>query len=187
MIAFTGLSPVKEAQNILIPLPFDFPNNFARLEFPKMVNRPNIVQRAEAVLDTGERFPLELVEDMGAVARETFKSKLGLIILKTTVRVIVKNTTSAVAAAAVSKNSNEGLGLLAGVIGKVFTEASEQADIRISRYFPSQALVGGINLEPGRYVVTVNFYGSGGIVSSERREIVVRERALNLEEFICLR
>ena len=187
LIAFTGLSPVKEEQNILIPLPLPFPNNFARLEFPKMVNRANSVQRAEVVLDNGERFPLELVENMSAVAEETFKSRLGLIILKTTLRTIIKNTASITASAAVTKSSNEGFGFLAGVVGKVITEASEKADTRLSRYFPSHALVGGINLEPGNTTVTVNFYGSGGLISSERREVRARENTLNLEEFICLR
>ena len=187
VIAFSGLSPFKEEEKIVVPLPLPFPNNFANLQFPKMVKRHQSVERAEVVLGSGEKFPLELVEDMSSVAVETFKSKRGLIILKTTLRTIIKNTSGAVASAVVAKKSNEGVGFLVGVAGKVFTEASENADIRLSRYFPSRALVGGINLEPGNSTVTVNFYGSGGLISSERREVRVRENTLNLEEFICLR
>ena len=186
-IAFTGLSPVKVEENIVIPLPLPAPNNFARLPFPRMQNRAQSVQRAEAVLNTGERFALELIEDMGAVARETFKSKHGLTVLKTTARVIMKNAAGAGAAAAVAKNSDESLGYLMGLAMKAFTEASEQADTRLSRYFPNHALVGGINLAPGNYELTINFYGPGGLVFSESREISVRERALNLEEFVHLR
>ena len=187
IIAFTGLSPIKEEENIIIPLPLAPPNHFARLAFPKMVNRPRSITRAEAILDSGEIFPLELIEDMGAVARETFKSRHGLIVLKTTARTIIKNTTSAVAAAVISERKDESLGALVGILGKIFTEVSEQADTRLSRYFPSHALVGGLNLDPGDYFLTVNYYGIGGLVTSERRNISVRERSLNIEEFICLK
>ena len=188
VIAFTGLSPVKEAQNIYIPLPLPPPNNMARIATPIMKDRTFSALRAEAVLDTGERFALELIEDMGAVARETFKSKYALIVLKTTARTIVKATTSAIIAGTASaKNENEGLGSLIGLVGRIFTEASEQADTRLSRYFPCYALVGGINLAPGRHEFTVNFYAGNALIFSERREIDIRERALNLEEFVCLK
>ena len=187
ILAFTGLAPVINEQNILIPLPFAFPNNTARLALPAMVNRANQIERAEAVLDTGEIIPLELLEDMGAVARETFKSKYSLTVLKTTARAIAKVTTSAGVASYVTERQGRGLGALVGVLGRVLTEASEQADTRLSRYFPCYALVGGVNLNPGSYVITVNFYGRSGLINSQRREINVRLDKLNLEEFICLR
>lgn len=189
VIAFAGLSPVKEPVNIIIPLPFPYPNNTARLSLPKLVNRPQTIQWAEVVLDSGEKFRLELIEDMGAVARETFKSKYGLTVLKTTARTITKAAASAALAKTASdkKNGGEGLGSLVGLLGKIYTVASEQADTRLSRYFPCYALVGGINLEPGVYTVTVNFYGNGGLVNSQSKEIEVREGFLNLEEFVCLK
>ena len=187
VIAFTGLSPFIVEQNIFIPLFLPPPYHFARIAIPRMVVRPQIVRQAEAVLCTGERFPLELLEDMGAVAVETFRSRQGLTVLKTTARTIAKNTASLAAANAVSRNSNEGLGFLTGLFGKIFTEVSERADTRLSRYFPSHALVGGFNLKPGNYVLTVNFYGAGGLVFSERREVIVRENTLNLEQFVYLR
>ena len=189
IIAFAGLSPVKVEENIVIPLPLPPPNNVARLALPKMISRPQTIQRAEAVLDSGEKINLELIEDMGAVARETFKSKYGLTVLKTTARTITKAVTSASLARAAAKNSKDGdgLGSLVGFLGRIYTEASEQADTRLSRYFPCYAMVGGINLEPGIYNVTVNFYGSGGLVSSEQKEMTIRERTLNLEEFVCLK
>ena len=189
VIAFTGLSPVKEQINIPIPLPFPFPNNMARLALPKMVGRVQSVQWAEAVLDSGEKIRLELLEDMGEVARETFKSRYGLVVLKTTARAITKAAASASLARVASsreKNENTGLGSLVGLLGRVFTEVSEQADTRLSRYFPCYALVGGINLDPGVYNVTVNFYGNTGLVKSQREEIVIRENTLNLKEFVCL-
>ena len=151
-----------------------------------MINRPSAINRAEVVLDSGERFPLELLEDMGAGALETFKSRNGLIIAKAAARAVVKSTASAVAARAVRETSGEGAGLLTGLAGLLFTQASERADIRLSRFFPRYALVGGINLPPGNYSVTVNFYGTRGLISSQRQEIAVQPNRLNLLEFVSL-
>jgi hypothetical protein len=187
VIAFTGLSPVKEEQNIVIPLPLPAPNNWARIALPKMVPRPSVIREVEVVLNNGEKFYLELLENMGAVAQETFKSRYSLIVLKTTARVIIKNTASAGIARATEERA-EGWGALVGLLGKVATEVSERADIRISRYFPANALVGGINLEPGSYSVTINYYGRNGLIRTDRQEnVMVLENNLNLMEFICLK
>ena len=188
IIAFTGLSPVKQEERIMIPLLLPPPNHITTIAIPVMVARPQVVQRAEAVLDTGESFPLELLENMGAVAYETFKSRRALVIFKTVARTITKSVAGAAAEVAVAKTTDDaGLGVLVGFIGRIFTELSEQADTRLSRYFPRQALVGGINLPPGNYGVTVNFYGAGGLLYSEKSKIQVRERGVNLAEFSCLR
>jgi hypothetical protein len=193
VISFTGLSPVKEEVNISIPLPFDPPNDWARLSLPQMINRPSAISRIEVILESADaaqdsaRFELELLEDMGTVARETFSARYGLILLKSTARTIIKNTVSAGTAKA-AKEHSEGLGLLVGIIGAIASNASEQADVRIARYFPAYAYVGGITIDPGTYNVSVNFYGTGGLVSSElRRDVDIKERNLNLTEFICLK
>jgi hypothetical protein len=134
-----------------------------------------------------EKFRLELLEDMGMVARETFKAKYSLIVLKTTARTIIKIGASAGVAAAV-EDKYEGLGVLFGFLGQVAATASEQADTRIARYFPGSAWVGGINLEEGMYSVTVNYYGSRGLVYSESQDnVLVQINKLNLTEAVCLK
>ncbi|MCL2070492.1 MAG: hypothetical protein FWH19_05860 [Treponema sp.] len=187
LIAFTGLSPIKVEENIVVPLLLPAPYHFARLPLPRIVNRPQYANRVEAVLDSGQRFPLELLEDMGAVARETFKSRYGLTVLKTTARVMIKYTAGLGATAAAAQNNDGGLAILVAFFSRIFAEASERADLRLSRFFPSHALVGGINLAPGNYELTVNYYGFGGLLHSEQRQITVRQGGLNLEEFVFLR
>ena len=187
VIAFTGLSPVKVEESITIPLPLPFPNNSAKLALPVMIERPSEVNTVEVVLNTGEKFTLELIEDMSAVARETFKSKQGLIILKASARSISKAVVSAVAAETVSQKQGLIGGLIVGAVGRIAADASEQADLRLSRYFPSHAYVGGINLEPGTYTVAVNYYGNGGLLHSEKKDIAVRRNTLNLGQFFLLR
>ena len=187
IIAFTGLSPIKEPQNIVIPLPLPFPNNTAKLSIPQMIDRPSIVEYVEVLVNSGDRFRLELLEDMGEVARETFKSQRGLIILKTTARAITKAVVSSVAAETVSRRQGGGMGLLVGLVGRVASDASEQANVRLLRFFPSRALVGAVNLDPGVYTVTVNYHGRNGrLINSEEKEINVRANALNLGQFFFL-
>jgi hypothetical protein len=190
IISFTGLSPVKEEINLIIPMPFDPPNNFARLALPQMINRPSAIRSIEVILEsagTRERFELELLEDMGMVARETFTAKYGLILLKTTARTITKVAVSA-GIAKRAEEREDGLGFLFGALGAAANFVSEQADVRIARYFPAYAHVGGINLDPGIYSVRVNYRGTAGLIGTEIRENVqVRAGRLNLTEFICLK
>lgn len=187
VIAFTGLAPIKESSHILIPLPFEFPNNSTRISLPVMVDRPQSISRVEVVLDTGERFNLELLEDMSAVARETFRSTYTLTVIRSTVRAITRTTAAAIGANVARDRGGDGMGLLVGVLGRTFSEASERADTRISRFFPARVLVGAINLTPGSYTVTVNFYGASRLIESQSQLLEVGEHTLNLTRFICLR
>jgi hypothetical protein len=187
VIAFTGLSPIKEEENIVIPLPYPAPNNWARIALPKMVVRPSMVRGIEIALNNGEKFELEVLENMSAVAEETFKSRHSLVVLKSIARTVVKASASA-GFANVAEEKAEGLGAFVGLLGRAVSEATEKADTRASRYFPACAFVGGINLEPGIYSVTINYYGTNGLIGTSRQEnLLVRENNLNLTEFICLR
>jgi hypothetical protein len=188
VIGFAGLSPVKEEMVEIVPLPFDFPNNIAKLSLPKMAERPSAVTRIEVAVETGETFELELLEDMGLVARETFKAREGLIFAKTLVRIAVKAALAAAATGAASDQGGGLMGLLMGVGTSIAVNASEQADIRMSRYFPRYAFTGGLNLDPGVYTITVNYYGPGGLVQSlVRPGVPVEAGKLNLVETVCLR
>jgi hypothetical protein len=186
VIAFSGLGPVKEQRDlrILIPGP-----RYIKIALPVMVYRPSQVRRIEVVLDTGERFDLELLEDMEAVARETYKEREKVIYMKSVIRGTLKGVASAAMGVAGDQIGGEaGLILsVASLATQVAAEATEQADLRISRYFPAKAYIGGITLNPGRYGITVNYYGkNGGIVASYRDDrVVIGENTLNLWEAIC--
>ena len=72
---------------------------------------------------------------------------------------------------------------------QIFAEASERADIRVSRFFPARAYAGGINLPPGTYTFQINYYNRNGkeLASVTHENINVRENALNLAEAVCLK
>ena len=188
VIAFSGLSPVKEERVIRLPLP-DF--RWVKIAVPEMVYRHSDVKRIRVVFDTGESFDLELLEDIEAVAREIFRARQDVIYLKTTLRAMLKTVSSSVLDAAAGETEGEAsitLGLLS-FIAQIFAELSEQADLRISRYFPARAYVGGINVKPGVYSFRITYYGrSGREISSVRYEnMLVKENVLNLAEAVCLK
>jgi hypothetical protein len=188
IIAFSGLSPTKEERVVRLPLPNA---GWIKIAVPEMVYRHSDVSRIEVAFDSGGGFNLELLENMEAVARETFKARQGLIYLKTTIRAMLKGISSTALGVAAGEAEGEAaavLGLL-GFLGQMFAEFSEQADLRVSRYFPARAYVGGVNLKPGLYSFRVTYYGrTGRELASERYENMrVRENALNLAEAVCLK
>jgi hypothetical protein len=188
VIAFGGLSPIKQETVVRIPLP-EF--RWIKIALPEMVSRKSEIYRIELVLDDGRRFGLELLEDMDAVAKETFKARQQFIYLKTVLRATVKAaSSSAMSAAAREVDGVGGLVLgLSSIAAQAYAEASEQADLRVSRYFPAKAFVGGINLPPGPYSFSIKYYNRNGkeIASIRHENINIRENALNLVQAVSLK
>jgi len=77
---------------------------------------------------------------------------------------------------------------LSAIMAKAAIDASESADLRMSRYLPDKAYIGGVNLEPGTYTVTVNYFSGRRIIArDERRNVSIRPGVLNLVESVSLR
>jgi hypothetical protein len=188
VIGFGGLGPVKQEEVSRIPITG---GNWIKIALPVLTRRPSEISRVEVVLNNGQSFNLELLEDMEAVAGETFKEKKGIIYLKSVLRATIKTATSV--ALGVAGNENEGnTGAMLGILSlgtQIYAEASEQADLRLARYFPASAYIGGINIDPGTYSFKINYYNRDGqiLASFNRNNVEVRENTLNLTEAICLK
>ncbi|GHV75703.1 hypothetical protein AGMMS49942_05240 [Spirochaetia bacterium] len=187
VIGFSGFAPVKEEENLRIPIPGP---RYIKISLPVLVYRPSVVTRVAVQFDSGESFDLELLEDIEAIARETFKEKAHLSYLKSVLRGTLKGVTSSVLGG-VGDEVGGDAGLILGILSigaQVFAEVSEKADLRISRYFPARAYVGGITLTPGTYSYTVTYYSGNRVVNTYRQEQVrIRAGGLNLAETACLR
>jgi hypothetical protein len=188
VLAFGGLSPEKKENVIRIPLPGP---RWIKIALPEMVSRRSEITRVELVLDSGGSHQLELLESIDAVARSTFKLREQVIYLKTIIRALIQGAGSS--ALTIASRETEGRTSLVleilSVGTQVIAEATERADVRISRYFPAHAYVTGINLPPGRYSFQVKFYGRGNreIASVHHRDMEIRDNALNLVEAVCLK
>jgi hypothetical protein len=185
-IAFSGSAPIKEEEIIRVLIPNA---RYIKIALPVMIPRPSAVNRIEVRFDSGESFDLELLEDIGAIATETFKERAHLAYLKAVLRGIVKGVASSVMDRAGDEAGGDA-GMILGLLSigtQIFAEASEKADLRISRYFPARAYVGGITLDPGLYSYSIIYYSGGRVVGAFRQEnVALRAGGLNLAEAVCL-
>ena len=186
VIGFAGLSPVKEEQRVVHYFPF-FRNpalHITVFRLPQLVPRPSEIDRIEVIVEGEDAFYLELLEDMGIVMQETFNARYSNILIKTYIRTLIKYTAADIASSAVNEASGDDSGLvgfLTSLGARVAVDASENADIRMSRFLPNRAYIGGINLTPGTYNVTINFLSRSRVVSQVvHRDVIVGERGLNL-------
>jgi len=195
VIAFSGLEPKKIERVDYVPITN---SNWMKIALPVMQVRQSVVARVDVTIGT-EHFTLEKLEDLSAVAANTFKLRSQDIYNKTIIRSTMKAAGTAivdVASHEAAKNSNSdsrgGLTLFADILtlfSNIFNVASEQADLRMSHFFPSVARVGGINVPSGTYDVTIEFKDSSGNMLGRviYKDFSVVEGKLNLCEADCLR
>jgi len=190
IISFTGLSPVKEEGTYRSLFPF-FRNPVlwvSEFKLPRFVQRPSRIDRIEVAVEGEDSFNLELLEDMGAVIKETYNARFGNLFFKTHIRILLKYAAIDIAAAKVGEKNGDLTAVLSAIAGKTAADAIESADIRMSRYFPDKAYIGGINLDPGTYALTVLYYSKGNVIAREEyRDVRVRTDTLNLVETINLK
>jgi len=189
IISFTGLSPTKEEKTVIHYLPFRHPIlQIAAFKLPVLVRRPSAINRIEVEVDGSKRFDLELLEDMGAVIEETFNARFSNILTKTYIRTILKYVVADVAAMAAENNDNSLAGLMVAIAARVAMDASESADIRMSRYLPDRAYIGGINLDPGTYSVIIKYCNGNQTVHYEKfTDVTVKSGRLNLLQSVKLK
>jgi len=191
IIGFAGLSPIKKEQIFNQIFPF-FMNKvlwYPQFKLPALAKRPSRIDRIEVIVGD-EKFDLELLEDMGAVIEETYNARFSSMFLKTYIRTMLKYALVDIAAteAANRLGGSELVANASALAGKKAFDATERADVRMSRYLPGKAYIGGINLDPGTYTVTVHFCSGSDIVAKKEYEnVVVRANALNLMETVSLK
>jgi len=194
IIGFTGLSPIKQEVKYNQVFPF-FENlvlRYPQFKLPKLFKRPSQIDRIEVVINGKDKIDLELLEDMGAVIEETYNASFSRIFLKTYIRTMLKYALIDIAAVEAKKYAKSDIAAITAVASalaaKTAFDASESADVRMTRYLPDKAYIGGINLDPGTYKVTVNFYsGSSAISKIEYNDVQVMGKNVNIIEAVSLK
>jgi len=189
IISFTGLSPIKQEQLIAHYLPFRHPIlQVAFFKLPVLVKRPSVITRIEVAVEGAGSFRLELLEDMGAAIEETFSGRFSSIVQKTYIRTIIKYAIADITAMEMARQQGELAGLMIALTARTAMDISESADIRMSRYLPDKAYIGGINLDPGTYSVIINYYNGNNLISRDTyADVVVDNNGLNLLQSVNLR
>lgn len=195
VIAFTGKSPVKEERTERVWVSCE---NYQKIALPYMVARPSRVHSVEVVFSDGTQFSLERIEDISAIAMDAFRLKQQYIVTKTIARSLAKTagtaiidiSTDVMASSASSQEEAQRIeffGTLAGIASRIFGEASEQADVRISHFYPSLAWIGGAYLFPGTYDAHIIYRDQKGKVLYEQSlaQVVIGTSSPHLVESIC--
>ena len=207
VVALVGLPPVKEALNLrirtdkdldLVQVLYDDPeyeqaeyghlpikvsaDYYFKFSIPKIVSRPSIVGSIRVLSEGRPLGQLQLLEDVGRVAEETFAARKSLIYLRTLARAISKG----LAAHKLKKEADTGGlgGWLKKAAIDIGTDLIENADLRSSQYLPGRIHVGDFELEPGVHDILVEFYDTDGHLSGQSRhpDFVVSGRTFNLIE-----
>lgn len=209
ILSFTGRSPVKKSYDMFLTTGEDMvlisgnkPDFFVapvimpveegyhfRFSVPYIQAVPSRISAVKVVVDDGIPFELETIEDINRVATEAFKVKEPLIYMKSLTRTIVKGIVSERQKRKMrDKNTGWG-GILLSLATDIAVDLTENADLRLSRFFPSRASMGEISLDPGNHFFKMNYYDSNGqILYVENLGIYeVKAGQLNLLESHYLR
>lgn len=190
VFCYTGRAPEKYEQTI--QLPGIVTDTWFKLALPVMEKHFSAVSSIEikAVDENGNETTgtLELLESIENIAVDTFQRRQGLIYLKSILRSISKTAGGEIVTTVMEEQGLSSLALLFNVATNIFIVASEQADIRSSRYFPAQVWVGGVNLDEGLYTVTVTCLDARNAVLYEKTDydVAVSNKSVNLVEAVCL-
>ena len=210
-IGLAGLSPVKEAMDLRLRtdkdldliqifytdpegrnteyghIPFEIDEDFYfKFSIPQIVSRHSIIGGIDVYIDSVYAGRLQLIENVGAIARETFNAKKSLIYFRTIARAIVKGLSTH----KLKQKADDGGvgGWLKKAAIDVATDITENADLRCSRLLPGRIYVGDFEVEPGVHDIRFEFLDETGLPVSTTTidDYPVLERGLNLVEAFSL-
>lgn len=209
ILSFIGKSPVKKAAtyyittfdghvNITSTEPVQFSQTMSwpckagkhfKFSLPYMAKRGSVVSRISVEVDGVEKKELNLIENMENVAHTTFKVKAPLIYVKSVVRTILKGLASEKAKDEMDKQiANPYLAFASKLATDITVDMTENADLRISRFFPSQAMIGEIEVGSGLHNINVKYFDSNNqlLYTDNIGDIFVSSSGLNLVESFYL-
>ncbi len=191
VFCYTGSAPEKKEEIVRLPNVVD--NTWFKLALPVMQKNPSKVSsiHIQAINEMGysQESTLQLIESVENIAIDTFQQKQGLIYLKTLLRSISKSAVNEGVTSVMQESQAAQWAPIFNLAANIFTEFSEQADVRSSRYFPAQIWVGGLNVDEGLYDVKVTCYDAFNTIIYQQinENIVVKENNVNLVEAVCLK
>jgi hypothetical protein len=202
IIAFAGLSPLKNEFVETFSMPFlaGLSPSLAQLEVPialpelkneiqidkRLYQRGSSINKIVWEIEGGATGELFLLEDMGKVVEKTFNSSYGSVFSRTFLRSAIQAAISGVAVVAAEKQSPMAGKVAVGALNAAL-KGLASADVRMARYLPRYAYVGGVTLDPGAYKVTIKFYGGGSEVGRTAADVEVKADSANIIEGVCLK
>jgi hypothetical protein len=159
-----------------------------KFQLPYLSLRGSDITSIEVFVDGKKSGELSLIENMEAIAEETFKLRQPWIVGKTVARTVTKGIVKELSKDAVNEASGGGLGgFLAGLAMDIAVDATENADTRLSQFFPAFAYTGEIVTVPGIHQVVLVYYsGSREVYRDIRNSFNIEPDSLNLLQSFVL-
>jgi len=168
------------------------PGYHFKFEYPRMELMGSKVNRIVLLVDGVAVRDIPILEKMESISKEIFLIKqplvIGRSILRTVAKGILKESGKKAAKDSMS-NSAEGAvaGFLLGLAMDVAVDATENADLRISQYFPAYANAMDIELPPGDHSITVEYYEDSRLIYRDSRGVMnLQPGGLNFVESYVL-
>jgi hypothetical protein len=133
-----------------------------KFQMPYIEKRKSRVTEVRVKIDGKSGPQFGRIESLENAAKETFEIQKPLIYLKTITRTVVKGIAAEQVRKDAEKKWGESGGLLAGLLAGAAVGVTENADLRISRFFPAEACIAETELRPGKHQIEFEYYGSGG-------------------------
>ncbi|MCU0640303.1 MAG: hypothetical protein MUF59_10625 [Candidatus Krumholzibacteria bacterium] len=130
--------------------------------FPEYVRQPRIASSCRVVIDSLEAAPVKALDNIEETAMESFKKRIGMILLKSALRTYLRTL-------AQTKLDDKAGGLI-DILGK-FYSAVETADTRSWQTLPAEIGVFRMECPPGEHEVFLNYYDEGGVPAGCSRKV----------------
>jgi hypothetical protein len=212
IIAFSGLAPDKTAstfyvhteENLIvlagtsedylgkqrmdglnvIPWPDVKEGYHFKFQLPSMQKRPSQVREVTMTVAGGETLKLQRIESLENAALEAFSIRKPMIYLKTLTRAVTKGLAAEQAKAKMTKDMDDGFSFLTRIMTDLVTDQTENADLRVSRFFPAEAHIREVHLDEGTYDVRIDYYGYDGnlLYTDHRTGVQLEAGRLNVLE-----
>jgi hypothetical protein len=132
-----------------------------KIQLPEMQRRPSPVKRIEVQVGTRGTEPLHRIESLENTAVETFAIRKPIIYLKTVTRAVAKGLAAEQAKQKMTQNMDSGMAFFTRLAADLMVDTTENADLRVSRFFPAEAAIREMHLKEGTYDININYYGTG--------------------------
>ncbi|MDC7239984.1 MAG: hypothetical protein PQJ50_06450 [Spirochaetales bacterium] len=181
-VFITSVSQSEEYIKELVGFNFLFipgigPGHHFKFEYPRLEMMGSNVNRIVLLVNGVPVRELTQVESMQSISREIFVIKQPLVIGKAIIRTVTKGILKESGKSAMQDNMGDSTGgmiagLLLGIAADVAVDATENADLRISPYFPAYAHAIDVALPPGEHNVTIEYYRDSTLIYRDNRGMI---------------
>lgn len=176
----------KEIEVTAIPWPDIKEGYYFKFSLPYLKQREPRVYRVDAIGPEGQRYRLQKLEDLGLVAKRSFEAKEPMILMKSVTRSVLKGVMAEEAKAESAKQTTSfGASLLSLAVDAAIL-FGENADLRLSQFFPKAAMIAEIPVSAGQNTIRLEYYSQyGNLLYSEEHTLDVKPNQPNLINTWC--